>query len=122
MTSHFIAAQRLLKDSPSDLDQWRLLTISFDPEHDTPAVLNAYAVQHGSDSDRWLFATGAQDELDALTEQFGLNYGRLDQTFDHNLRTVVVDPKGRIHKILIGNEWQPEDLVAEMVEAGTGGK
>jgi protein SCO1/2 len=94
------------------------LTISFDPEHDTPAVLKAYAAQQGSDPERWLFATGAREELDALTEQFGLNYGRLGDTFDHNLRTVVVDPEGKIRRILIGNEWQPADLVAEIVAAG----
>jgi protein SCO1 len=117
MTSHFIEAQRLLRTDPTAPGRWRLLTVSFDPEHDTPAVLKAYAAQHGSDPKRWLFATGAREELDALTEQFGLSYGRLGETFDHNLRTVVVDAEGRIRRILIGNEWQPEDLVAEMVAA-----
>jgi protein SCO1 len=118
MTSHFLEVQRLLQNDPAAPKQWRLLTISFDPEHDTPAVLKAYAAQQGSDPERWLFATGAREELDALTEQFGLSYGRLGDTFDHNLRTVVVDPEGRIKRILIGNEWQPADLVAEIVAAG----
>jgi protein SCO1 len=118
MTSHFLEAQRQLKSDPAAPERWRLLTISFDPEHDTPAVLKAYAAQQGSDPERWLFATGAREELDALTEQFGLSYGRLGDTFDHNLRTVVVDPEGRIKRILIGNEWQPADLVAEIVAAG----
>jgi hypothetical protein len=31
---------------------------------------------------------------------------------------VVVDPEGKIRRILIGNEWQPADLVAEIVAAG----
>jgi len=118
MTSHFLEAQRLLRNEPAAPKRWRLLTISFDPEHDTPAVLKAYAAQQGGDPERWLFATGAREELDALTEQFGLSYGRLGDTFDHNLRTVVVDPEGKIKRILIGNEWQPADLVAEIVAAG----
>ncbi|MCL4181193.1 MAG: SCO family protein [Verrucomicrobia bacterium] len=118
MTSHFLEAQRELLGRPDAPERWRLLTVSFDPEHDTPAVLRAYATQHGCDPERWMFATGAREELDALMEQFGLSYGRLGETFDHNLRTVVVDPDGRIRRILVGNEWQPAELVREMVAAG----
>ncbi len=118
MTSHFLEVQRELPGRPDAPERWRLLTVSFDPEHDSPAVLRAYATQHGCDPDRWLFATGAREELDALMEQFGLSYGRLGETFDHNLRTVVVDPDGRIRRILVGNEWQPAELVSAMVAAG----
>ena len=117
MTSHFLEAQRQLKADPAAPERWRLLTVSFDPEHDSPAVLKKYAEQQGGDPARWIFATGAREELDALTEQFGLNYGRVGETFDHNLRTVVVDLDGRIRRILIGNEWQPAELVSEILAA-----
>jgi protein SCO1/2 len=117
MTSHFLEAQRQLTADPAAPEHWRLLTVSFDPEHDSPAVLKKYAEQQGGDPARWIFATGAREELDALTEQFGLNYGRVGETFDHNLRTVVVDPDGRIRKIFIGNEWQPTELVSEILAA-----
>jgi protein SCO1 len=118
MTSHLVEAQQMLKADPAAPERWRMLTVSFDPEHDTPAVLKAYAEHQRYDPERWVFATGAREEVDALTEQFGLSFGRTGETFDHNLRTVVVAPDGRIHKIIIGNEWQPEELAAEMVSAG----
>ena len=38
-------------------------------------------------------------------------------TFNHNLRTVVVDAHGRVQKVFIGNEWKVEDFVEEMVKA-----
>ncbi len=117
MTSHFLEVQRQLKANPAAPEHWRLLTVSFDPEFDTPVILKAYAERQGSDPEKWWFATGAREELDALTEQFGLNYGRVGETFDHNLRTVVVDPRGRIRKIFIGNEWQPAELVDEILDA-----
>ena len=118
MTSHFLEVQKQLASNPDAPERWQLLTVSFDPEHDSPQVLKAYAAQNGCDPDRWQFATGAREELDALTEHFGLSYGRSGETFDHNLRTVVVAPDGVIRRILIGNEWQPADLMAEMVAAG----
>jgi protein SCO1/2 len=117
MTSHFLDVQRQLPKLSDAPERWQLLTVSFDPEHDSPQVLKAYAAQNGSDPERWQFATGAREEVDALTEQFGLSYGRTGETFDHNLRTVVVAPDGVIRRILIGNEWQPEDLMAEIVAA-----
>jgi protein SCO1/2 len=118
MTSHFLEVQAQLPNVSDVPERWQLLTVSFDPDHDTPQVLRDYAARNGADPDRWQFATGAREEVDALTEQFGLSYGRTGETFDHNLRTVVVAPDGVIRRILIGNEWQPADLMTEIVAAG----
>ena len=39
------------------------------------------------------------------------------QTLTHNLRTAVVDPKGRLVKILSGNEWTVDQLLADLRDA-----
>lgn len=96
---------------------WHLLSVSFDPEFDTPATLKTYARRYDYNPDRWNFATGALIEIDAITEQFGLMFPRNQAGFDHNLRTVVIDARGRVQRIFIGNEWKVEDFVAEMVKA-----
>lgn len=117
MTSHFADVSRLLlerKDAPS---RWRLLSLSFDPDHDTPARLRAYALRHDYDPKRWSFLTGAMIEIDAITEQFGMVLDREGDYFSHNVRTVVVGPDGRIRNILIGNSWKPQELAEAMVEA-----
>jgi protein SCO1/2 len=118
LSEYFSKAHEQLA-APGGPDNWRLLSISFDVERDTPAVLKNYAARFSHDPARWSFLTGALIDIDAITEQFGLYFARDANgiTFDHNLRTVIVDPKGRINSIIIGNEWKVEDFVAEMKRA-----
>lgn len=118
MANNFAEVQKRLLTMPRGPANWHLLTISFDPEFDTPAVLKRYAEAHGADPKRWTFATGALPDITALGEQVGLAFWK-DQTgiISHTLRTVVIDASGRVQKIFIGNNWQPEDLVSEMVRA-----
>lgn len=118
MANNFAEAQKKLLALPGGPANWHLLTISFDPEFDTPAVLQRYAGAHGADPKRWTFATGALVDVTAIGEQFGLTFWKEQAgIISHNLRTVVIDASGRVQKIFVGNSWEPEDLVAEMVKA-----
>jgi len=117
MSSNFADAYNKLITTPDAQKNWRLLSVSFDPEHDTPGVLKNYAKRYNYDTNHWSFATGALIEIDAITEQFGLAFPREGINFNHNLRTVVVDAQGRVQKVFTGNEWKVDDLVAEMVKA-----
>jgi protein SCO1/2 len=123
MANNFGAAQKKLLTTPNAPTNWHLLTISFDPEFDTPEVLQRYAKAHGADPTRWTFATGAPDEVTAMGEQFGLAFWKEQAgIISHNLRTIVIDPSGRVQKIFTGNDWQPEDLVAEIIKAAKVGR
>jgi protein SCO1 len=119
MANNFAETQKKLLALPNAPANWHLLTITFDPDFDTPEVLKQYAEAHGDDDPaRWTFATGALDEITALGGQFGLAFWKEQAgIISHNLRTVVIDPSGRVQKIFTGNDWQPEDLVAEIVKA-----
>jgi protein SCO1/2 len=118
LANNFGAAQRELLAMPNAPTNWHLLTISFDPEFDTPAVLKSYADSHGCDPKHWTFATGAQIDITAIGEQFGLLVARDENgSFSHNLRAVVIDSAGRVRKVFIGNEWKPYELVTEMIKA-----
>jgi protein SCO1/2 len=117
MSENFAGAHRQLaamKDGPTN---WHFLSLSFDPEFDTPATLKNYASRYKYDPNHWTFATGALIEIDAITEQFGLVFPREGANFNHNLRTVVIDARGRVQKVFVGNEWKVEDFVVEMVKA-----
>jgi len=117
MTSNFEQVQSKLLASDSSTN-WRLLTISFDPEFDTPAVLKSYAELHHADPTHWSFLTGAPADIRAMSDQFGQSFWK-DETgaINHNLRTVVVDASGRIQKIFTGNNWTPDELIAALTEA-----
>jgi cytochrome oxidase Cu insertion factor (SCO1/SenC/PrrC family) len=90
MTERFLEVQRELAADHAAAD-WRLLSLSFDPEHDTPAQLSAYATAHHIETDRWTLATGAAGVVRAFGAAFGLTAEMEEGLLNHNLRTVVVD-------------------------------
>lgn len=116
LNNNFGLVQRQLS-TPNAGTNWHLLSISFDPEYDTPARLAKYADGYKFNPAHWSFATGATDDIRQLGRAFGLAFWREGQVFNHNVRTVVVDTRGRVQKIYPDNEWQPADLVNEMKQA-----
>jgi protein SCO1/2 len=121
MSDNFAQAQKKLKTMPNAPPNWHLLTISFDPAFDTPAVLKSYAKQFDADPKHWSFATGELIDVTAITEQFGLLFWKPNPqepaAISHNLRTVVIDAHGRIQKVFTENAWKVDELVAEIVKA-----
>ena len=118
LANTFAEAQKQLLALPNAPTNWHLLTLSFDPEFDTPAVLKNYSDAHGADAAHWTFATGEPIDLSAIGEQFGLLVSRDENnSISHNLRAVVIDASGRVRKIFIGNEWKADELVIEMLKA-----
>jgi protein SCO1/2 len=124
MSMHFRAAHDAIQKEDDAPENWHFLSITFDPEYDTPDVLKNYSKAYAGDSTKWSFATGEIIEIDAITEQFGLMFSRSQVSitdWDHNLRTVIIDPQGTIHKIYIGNTWTPDDLVQDLKQAALKG-
>jgi protein SCO1 len=117
MSSHFRDACRQLSALPNGPGNWHLLSISFDPDYDTPAVLKAYGERYAADPARWDFATGAMIDVDAIMEQAGMVFAPEGSFFQHNVRTVVIDAQGRVQRIFAGNDWAVDDFVAEMIKA-----
>jgi protein SCO1 len=117
MSSNFEDAQRKLLALTNAPANWHLLTISFDPEWDTPERLSAYAGRFRPDPKHWSFLTGELIDITAIAEQFGLSFWHEGGGISHNLRTAVVDASGRVRKIFTGNKWMGDELVAEMVKA-----
>lgn len=117
MTSNFGKAIQLLEEKTGGKTNFHFLSISFDPEFDTPERLLKHAQAQKYPPDQWSFLTGAQIDIDAITEQFGLGFAYREGTFDHTLRTAVIDSKGVIRKIYIGNTWTPEELAEEMLKS-----
>jgi protein SCO1 len=96
----------------------RLVSLTVDPRTDTPAVLAGYArLYRGDNTNRWLFAAAAPDALAELAPRLDLQVAREGGSFAHNLRTVVLDPQGRIHRQFDGNEWTPAQLADALAEA-----
>ena len=120
MDRHFGALQRAIAGDARLRDRVHLVSISVDPAHDTPSVIEAHAKARGADPRTWSYLTGAPAAVDHLTSRFGVSTVT-DQTpaatLTHNLRTAVVDPKGRLVKIVSGNEWTVDQLLSDLRDA-----
>jgi protein SCO1 len=118
MTANFAEVAKTLEAMTNAPASWQLLSISFDPASDTPSRLTTYALAAHYDPGHWSFLTGEQDQVEGLSDQIGERFWREGASIGHNLRTVVIDPRGRIRKIFVGNKWTPAEMVKEMVQAG----
>lgn len=116
MTSNFekIAAELSKPGNPTN---WHLLSISFDPEYDTPEILKEHANRFKRDPVKWNFVTSEKTEILALTEQLGLMFASRNGTIDHNLRTTIIGPDGKLRANYLGNEWDVNEFIAEMKKA-----
>ena len=120
MMRNFAAAEAALLADPRLRGATRLVTVSFDPKHDTPAVLKQFGRPFQKTSPpftHWVLATGTDEAIRRLGDALELDYDEQTGSFVHNLRTGVVDPQGRLVRVLRGNEWKPEELVAELRKA-----
>lgn len=117
MSANFATVQReLLASAPST--NWQLVSISFDPDFDTPAKLRSYGQAFGRDPAHWSFATASAGDIRRFGAGFGLMFRKTETgSIDHNVRTVVVDRAGRVQKIFADNEWKPAELAAAMKQA-----
>lgn len=116
MDRNFATVQVALKKSP-ELAHVRLASVTIDPGHDTPPVLKAHAATLKADPAIWSFLTGDEQNLSHFAAQFGLAVMRNEKDpsdISHTLRTIVIDPTGKIVKTFSGNSWTPAELLASL--------
>jgi protein SCO1 len=87
-----------------------LLSVSFDPVQDQPAVLAGYADIWKADAKYWHFLTGTLPEVKKVCRRFGLNFLPGDSTLTRSLHTVVIDRQGRLAANYEGNQFTAEQL------------
>jgi len=120
MDRHFEAIQDAATSDRS-LKPFHLVSISFDPITDTPAVLKQHAQDLHADPSRWTFLTGKPDDIDQFARRFGVAISRAkDNPLDitHTLRTAIIDRDGKVTKIYVGNEWTPAEAIADLKRVG----
>lgn len=119
MMNQFASVIETMKSTPGAPSAYRLLTISFDHEHDRPEVLKAWAAAFGyREGMPWsLLSSEDPGPIEALAAPTGLRYGEANGTIQHNLRTLVLNPDGTIRRLFNDETWTPADLVPELVAA-----
>ncbi len=93
---------------------FELVSISLDPEYDTPGVLRDYAEVRGLDLSNWSFLTGPDAAVRHLLAQLGVIREFEGATIKHTLATVLIDESGRIIYRADGSAWQVDDFVKRL--------
>jgi protein SCO1/2 len=116
LSSQFAKIQDDLAKTPDDYSRTHLLTVSFDPQFDTPAVLHKYGMAYLRDDasgfSHWTFATAPPDNLKKLANAFGLTYIEEDNQISHTMNIVLIEPDGTVSRY-----WSAEWTTSELEDA-----
>lgn len=93
-----------------------LLSITFDPDHDTPEVLAKYAASTNSTAEGWHFLTGSLPAIHEICNRFGMNFWADEGLFTHSLHTVLIDRNGKLVANIEGNQFNATQL-GDLVES-----
>ena len=93
----------------------RLMTVTTDPEIDSPKVLTAYAKRYGAEFDNWSFLTGNLSVLEKIWQNFGVGVERKGRgLIDHTPLTAVVDQKKLMRFAYVGPSPDPRAVLADV--------
>ena len=113
-----LAGKGLLKD-----DRVRLLSITLDPDRDTPEALQKYMKAYDADPGHWTFLTGPRDQVEKIHAAWGM-WARpaANGQLDHPSRVFLVDGRGRVREIynldFFKPTWVLEDVQLLLDESG----
>lgn len=117
MDRNFALIQDRIAADPTLAGRVRLISVTLDPDYDTPAVLSEHASTLGADPAVWTFLTGDRVTIDRVAARFGVGVMRDDGPegpVTHNLRTALIDSDGKLAKVYSGNEWTPDQVVEDL--------
>jgi protein SCO1/2 len=123
MSQNFAQIDKALKADPALYARTHLLSISFDPKFDTPAVLKSYGETYiGTDAKQafahWDFAVPPAGELAALTQFFDVGITPGDAGLPtHSLSTALIGKDGKVRAWYATNEWTPAEVLAAIRSA-----
>jgi protein SCO1/2 len=121
VSHEFAAIDRQLRSDPARYGKTHLLSISFDPAHDTPKVLRAYGFSCAGSRSKdpalfahWEFSAIPSAELPEFADYFALTYKQEGGLITHSLSTAVISPDGKIFTWYHGADWQASDLLQDI--------
>ena len=111
-TANMTAAQRKAKEAGvTDIE---FISITLDPEYDTPGVLLTYAKQRGIDTTNFSFLTGPEGAIKDLLTQFGVLAEFEGSILKHTVSTLLINSQGKIIWRTDGSQWSPDEFVQKM--------
>ncbi|KAF0093056.1 MAG: electron transport protein SCO1/SenC [Puniceicoccaceae bacterium 5H] len=119
MATKFAGLQRAIQAGETGVPV-SLLSVTIDPEFDTPEQLAAYGEAVGADPAIWSHAVATPEVTDQIVRAFRVYRERNGALLDHTLCTALIDPQGKIVQVWRGNRWTRDDVVTA-INAAAGG-
>lgn len=122
VSHEFADIDKEIQADPAKYGKTHLLSVSFDPVHDTPKVLRAYGFSCAGSKDpalfkRWEFAAIPKADLPKFAEFFALTLQDNDGVITHSLSTAVISANGKIFRWYHGAAWDASDLLQDVAAA-----
>jgi protein SCO1 len=121
LSKNFEEACAELKAMPNAPTNWHLLSVTIDPEFDTPAALRLYAKRYEHDPKRWSFLTGPKERIAELARESGIAMQPDQGLLTHNFRTLIVDPSGKLQMSFPISGDISDGIASELVKAAKSG-
>ncbi len=113
-TANFARLQRRL--NPEHKSDVIFVSITTDPEIDSPKVLKAYALRHGADFGNWAFLTGTEAQLKQVWKDFGIRVIHKGRGLvQHDSVTTLIDRQGMRRFNHLGEKWRLEDVERDLL-------
>lgn len=107
-----------------DEENFMLVSISFDPERDTPEILDQYAENYKLDRENWRLLTGNTGEVDEALETLEINTLKSPTSFeddgtaryyiDHTDRVTLIDQNGNVRNTYVGSKMNQEQIISDI--------
>ena len=117
LSKNFEAASAKLSRMGQAPTNWHFLSVTFDPEFDKPAVLQAYGKTYNYDPKHWTFLTGPADKIHELAAGSDVTYQPDKGFINHNFRTLIIDAAGHLQMFFPTSGDLSDAIVSEMLKA-----
>lgn len=118
ISNEFAEIHKELARTPADYQKTHLISITLDPEYDTPPVMRKYGLGYLENDptgfEQWDFVSTSPVDLRKLASAFGLEYLEQGNQISHSLETVLLSPDGTVSKSWLGNNWKASEVIAAL--------
>jgi protein SCO1/2 len=111
-TLKMMATQKAAREA--GITDLQLVSVTLDPDFDTPGVLRTYAADRAIDTSNFSFITGPLSAVQNLMKQMGVDAVFEGDLLKHSLSTILFDSKGRIIHRTMGSQWEPADFLDKL--------
>ena len=91
------------------------VSVTVDPQRDTPEVLRRYAEAHGANPAGWAFVTGTPEQIREVARRYGVYYKKAERgDVDHTFLTSIIDQQGIMRVQYLGVRFDPEEMLRDL--------